>query len=58
MPRPRRAGFNERDDDLEPLSLAEELAEEADRGGPPAEEADDRYEKIKQGEVHIAELQR
>jgi transcription termination factor Rho len=58
MPRPRRNGFHERDDDLEPLSLAEELAEEADRGGPLEEESEDRYEKIKQGEVHIAELQK
>ena len=39
-----------------PLSLAEELAEEADRG--KLEEPQDRYEKIKQGEVHIAELQK
>jgi transcription termination factor Rho len=44
----------ELDDEHEPLSLAEELAEEADRG----EEANDRYERIKQGEIHIAELQK
>ena len=37
------------------LSLAEELAEEAARqGGDPQ----DRYERIKQGEIHIAELQK
>ena len=49
-------------DRQEPLSLAEELAEEADRvahGMPPAaDETNDRYEKIKQGEIHIAELQK
>ncbi len=45
------------DDELDgPLSLAEELAEEADRG--PRDETNDRYEKIKQGEIHIAELQK
>jgi transcription termination factor Rho len=44
------------DDEREPLSLAEELAEEAERG--IVEEPQDRYEKIKQGEVHIAELQK
>jgi transcription termination factor Rho len=43
-------------DHEEPLSLAEELAEEADRGCLP--DPQDRYEKIKQGEVHIAELQK
>jgi transcription termination factor Rho len=41
-------------EDEEPLSLAEELAEEAARG----DDTDDRYEKIKQGEIHIAELQK
>lgn len=44
------------DEENGPLSLAEELAEEAARG--IRDETDDRYEKIKQGEVHIAELQR
>jgi transcription termination factor Rho len=39
----------------EPLSLAEELAEEAELG---FEETDRRYEQIKQGDIHIAELQR
>ncbi len=43
-------------DHEEPLSLAEELAVEADRG--QLLEPQDRYEKIKQGEVHIAELQK
>ena len=41
----------------EPLSLAEELAEEADRGYV-RDDTDDRYEQIKQGDIHIAELQR
>ncbi len=41
----------------EPISLAEELAEEAVRGGD-SDETNDRYEKIKQGEIHIAELQK
>jgi transcription termination factor Rho len=40
----------------EPLSLAEELAEEVERG--IVDEANDRYEKVKQGEIHIAELQK
>lgn len=39
----------------EPLSLAEEIAEESLHGG---DETHDRYEKIKQGDIHIAELQR
>jgi transcription termination factor Rho len=43
-------------DQEEPLSLAEELAEEVERG--KLEDPQDRYEKIKQGEVHIAELQK
>jgi transcription termination factor Rho len=54
MPRTRSLNYDER----EPLSLAEELAEEADRQGTTADELCDRYEKIKQGEVHIAELQK
>ena len=41
----------------EPLSLAEELAEEAERG-IALDETDERYEQIKQGDIHIAELQR
>jgi transcription termination factor Rho len=39
----------------EPLSLAEEIAEDMDRGGDDVHE---RYERIKQGEIHIAELQK
>ena len=43
-------------DEQEPLSLAEELAEEADQ---LKDEVDQRYEQIKQsGDTHIAELQR
>ncbi len=41
----------------EPLSLAEELAEEAERGFS-RDDSHDRYELIKQGDIHIAELQR
>jgi len=54
MPRTKSLNYDEQ----EPLSLAEELAEEADRRGTTADELCDRYEKIKQGEVHIAELQK
>jgi transcription termination factor Rho len=44
------------DDPSGPLSLAEELADEADRG--VKDDTNDKYEKIKQGEIHIAELQK
>ncbi len=50
-----RPDADQRDSEEEPLSLAEELANEAARGGPGAS---DRYEMVKQGDVHIAELQR
>jgi len=51
-----RAGHERgNDDDRDPLSLAEELAEEADRSGDDIHE---HYERIKQGEIHIAELQK
>ncbi len=53
MPRPRRS-FDY--DHEEPLSLAEEIAGEVERG--TLGDTQDRYEKIKQGEVHIAELQK
>ena len=46
----------ELDDEREPLSLAEEIANES--GNQRGDETNDRYEKIKQGEIHIAELQR
>ena len=51
---------NELAHEAEPLSLAEEIAEEGGTIRPPVrgDETDARYEKIKQGEVHIAELQR
>ena len=47
----------ELDDGREPLSLAEELAEERERRGGRL--PDERYEQLKQsGDTHIAELQR
>ncbi len=46
--------IRELDEEGEPLSIAEEIAEEVDRGEDPNE----RYERIKQGETHIAELQK
>src|SRR5262245_32388863 len=49
--------FTEYESESEPLSLAEEIAEEVERGISP-EETNDRYERIKQGEIHIAELQK
>ena len=42
------------DEEPEPLSLAEEIAEESEQSVDTC----DRYEKVKQGEIHIAELQR
>ncbi len=54
MPRPRHINYDEQ----EPLSLAEELVVEAERGRLRGEDTEDRYEKIKQGEVHIAKLQK
>ncbi len=44
------------DDENEPLSLAEEIAEEVD--AHLNDETHQRYEQIKQGDIHIAELQR
>ena len=46
--------------DEEPLSLAEEIVEECERTGKPLSRDDvsDRYNQIKQGDIHIAELQR
>ncbi len=66
VPPLQRAGLRRRRDDgtssgpapaeeREPLSLAEEIAEEAERWSVDTHE---RYEKIKQGEIHIAELQK
>jgi transcription termination factor Rho len=52
------AGGSQTTDDYddEPLSLAEEIADEVSRG--VTDDTNDRYEKIKQGEIHIAELQK
>lgn len=44
-------------DEDDPLSLAEQLVEEAERGIAP-QDADLQYEKIKHTDIHIAELQR
>src|SRR5262245_7566237 len=52
-PTPLGRERNEYDDEAEPLSLAEELAEE---GFDPETSA--QYENVKQGDIHIAELQR
>lgn len=54
-----QARLQELEAEGEPLSLAEEIADEVDRGGHgQRDEVQSRYEKIKQGEIHIAELQR
>ena len=45
------------EDEGEPLSLAEEIADEVERG-VGGDDTHARYEKIKQGEIHIAELQK
>ena len=47
---------NHHDEPDQPLSLAEELAEEAEFD--EHDEVHQRYEQIKQGDIHIAELQR
>ncbi len=52
----RTSEHPELDDEHEPLSLAEELAAEGSHRG--TDDTNDRYEKIKQGEIHIAELQK
>ena len=49
--------YNPVDDDREPLSLAEELAEMADRGETVQPEYDEAVERAKHGETHISELQ-
>jgi transcription termination factor Rho len=54
--RRRRRGSSS---ESEPLSLAEELAAEVSRGKVfPKEDSQDRYEQVKQGDIHIAELQK
>ncbi len=51
--------LQELENETEPLSLAEEIAAEGGVGRETGnDETNDRYEKIKQGEVHIAELQK
>ena len=59
-PQPVREAESNNYDDQEPLSLAEEIVEESERGANRrgADDTNDRYEKIKQGEIHIAELQK
>lgn len=47
--------YTDFEEEGEPLSLAEEIAEDIERGG---DEVHQRYERIKQGEIHIAELQK
>jgi transcription termination factor Rho len=42
----------------EPVSLAEEIAEEIEGGLLFRDDTHDRYERIKRGNIHIAELQR
>ncbi|MBX7168873.1 MAG: transcription termination factor Rho [Pirellulales bacterium] len=54
---PNESRDNAYDDDSEPLSLAEEIAAEVE-SGKRLDEIDERYEQIKQGDIHIAELQR
>jgi transcription termination factor Rho len=49
---------NEYDDEQEPVSLAEEIAEDLQRGRTSGAELRDEYERIKQGEMHVAELQK
>jgi transcription termination factor Rho len=44
------------DENDEPISLAEELDKRADHGRP--DEEDEQYERIKQSDIHIAELQK
>lgn len=55
---PVRARLREIEAEGEPLSLAEELAEEADRRGRPIGELRESIERTKGPESHLAELQR
>ena len=45
-------------DEKEPLSLAEEALQESSSIGEAGDETNQRYERVKKGEIHIAELQR
>jgi len=47
--------LRELEQERDPLTLAEEIAEEGQKNG---EEPTDRYERIKKGEIHLAELQK
>ena len=51
---PTRIDTSYLEEEGEPLSLAEEIVGEVERGG----DTHDHYERIKQGEVHITELQK
>ncbi|MBM4004046.1 MAG: transcription termination factor Rho [Planctomycetes bacterium] len=53
-----RARLQQLEAEGEPLSLAEEIADEVDRGELARDEARAPYEKLKQGEIHLAELQK
>ncbi len=55
---PVRTRLREIEAEGEPLSLAEELAEEADRRGKPVGELRESLERGKAPESHLAELQR
>jgi transcription termination factor Rho len=55
IPRDQDPDVLKYDNEGEPTSLAEEIADEVARSG---EDPQDRYERIKQGEIHIAELQK
>jgi transcription termination factor Rho len=57
-PRDTQAYPDNGDLDGEPLSLAEELAEEAERARYQKDDTHDRYEQIKHSDIHIADLQR
>ncbi len=52
---PLRHRTHRSDGEAEPLSLAEELVDQVDQ---IKDDTNDRYEQIKQSDIHIAELQR
>jgi transcription termination factor Rho len=51
-------GYNGDGYEREPLSLAEEIAEEQERAALRGDDTQDRYDQIKQSDIHIADLQR
>ena len=55
---PSDGNYNDYDNEKDPLSLAEELAEEMDSLGTRGRDLKEQYEQVKQGETHIAELQK